>query len=392
MIYLLNKMSYKVFRILAFNFFVLVSVHIFSSCTDKSSKPDIEKVFEAHPDLKSLVEYAEGFDLYQYDSITKVVVYHPVLPEEVIETFYVAGQSKADSFQENKHFFVSPIDSVAIFSATQINALDKLNLLDKIVGVSEASYIKNSYVQQQYSDGKITELAGSGDFYVETTMMVNPSVIFYSPSKVIESHPLEVTGVPLIPFYDYMETDPLGRAEWLKFTAVFFNRYGQADSIFRLIEAEYKNYREIVGNTANKPTIFSDKYFNGQWYVPGGKSYLAKLFADAGADYIWKNDLHKSSFPLDYEVVYKQAFDADYWRIVGSFGEEASYDALLSQNELYKNFRAFKEKKVIWCDAENSAYFETSPLEPHIVLADLIKALHPELLPDHKPRYYYILP
>lgn len=361
------------------------------SCKSNKTKQDIEEVFADIPKHQSLVKYAKGFDLYEKDGITKVVVYHPELSSVTLGTYYVSTSKKINQFAENDNLFLSPLDSVALFSATQINAFDKLGLLDKIVGISEANYIKNAYVKSRFNQGEIVELAGSGDFYVETTMVLNPSVIFYSPYKVIESHPLEVTGIPLIPFYDYHETDPLARAEWIKFSAVFFNKTELADSIFNEITTAYKRYLSIASNVREQPTVFSDKYFNGQWYVPGGQSYVAKILADAGSDYLWKSDPHTASFPLDYEVVYSKAYNADFWRIIGSYGDVATYDALGNENGLYQHFKAFEEKKIIWCDAEETAYFEKSPLEPQIVLADLIKAFHPELLPEYTPKYYHLL-
>jgi iron complex transport system substrate-binding protein len=137
--------------------------------------------------------------------------------------------------------------------------------------------------------------------------------------------------------------------------------------------------------------VFSDKYFNGQWFVPGGKSYIARLFQDAGATYLWENDVHTASFPLDFEVVYQKANDADYWRIIGSYSDQPSYKGLAMENELYRRFRAYREKKVIYCNARETAYFENSPLEPHIILADLINVFHPGLLHDYKPTYYKLL-
>jgi len=362
------------------------------SCQSTPQKPDVEKTFSELPETQSLVRYAKGFDLYQKDGITKVVVYHPELTSIVIGTYYVAGSQVSGRYKTSDNFFTSPMDSVALFSATQINAFEKLGVLDHIVGVSEARYLKNLTVKKRIEKGIVKELAGSGEFYVETAMLVNPSVIFYSPYKVIKSHPLEVTGIPLIPFYDYRETGPLARAEWIKFSAVFFGRYDQADSIFESIVDQYEHYKSLAESVTNKPTVFSDKYFNGQWYIPGGQSYIAQILADAGSDYLWKNDPHKASFPLDYEVVYDKAYNADYWRILGSYSDIPSYEALKNENGLYQHFKAFKERKVIWCDAEATAYFEKSPLEPHLVLADLIKAFHPELLPGYSPKYYYVLP
>lgn len=361
------------------------------SCKSPEKKPEVEVIFSTDKEITSVVKYANGFDLFQKDSITKVVVYHPELSSVVIGTYYIASAEIAEQYNDSKYFFRTSLDSVALFSATQINAFEKLGLLGKIVGVSESGYIKNSFVREQIVQGKIRELAGSGDFYVETTMMLNPSVIFYSPYKVIEAHPLDVTGIPLIPFYDYHETDPLGRAEWIKFSAVFFGLYNEADSIFKNIVNQYNQYKTYAEAATDKPTVFSDKYFNGQWYIPGGQSYIAKMLADAGSDYLWKDDLQKASFPLDYEVVFQRASNADYWRIVGSYDDIPSYKALQNENGLYSHFKAFKERKVIWCDAEETEYFEKSPLEPHVVLADLIKAFHPGLLPDHQPKYYQLL-
>jgi iron complex transport system substrate-binding protein len=235
------------------------------------------------------------------------------------------------------------------------------------------------------------ELASTADFFIEKILSENPSVIFYTPYKFTGTHPLEKIGIPLIPFCDYTENEPLGRAEWIKFTAAFFNKSDLASEIFLEIESSYLSFKSLTEGIDFKPTVFSDKYFNDQWFVPGGKSYIAKLFADAGADYLWADDPHTASFPVDYEVVYNKAYDADYWRIVASYGDEGTYEALASENQLYKRFKAFKRKQVIWCDAEATAYFEESPLEPHLLLADMIFAFHPELLVGYQPKYYHIL-
>jgi len=364
---------------------------ILFSCVTKHKQTDVEKLFDGTTKNQSLVKYATQFDIYVKDGVTRVDIYDPANNTIIAGSYYIANQDEYDRFKPNQNLFKSPLDSVVLFSATQINAFGKLGLLNKIVGVSEASYVNNTFIRDQIAKGNVKELAVNGNIYTERTMLVNPSVIFYSPYISAESYSLELIDIPVIPYYDYLEENPLGRAEWIKFSAVFFGKYAKADSLFKIISDKYSHYRQLTGDVRIRPTVFSDKFFNGQWYVPGGQSYIAHLFNDAGAEYIWKDDDHTGSFPLDYEVVYDKAHDADFWRIVGSYGEKASYNSLEDQNELYSHFKAFTHHKIIWCDAESSAYFEKSPLEPDRVLADLIKAFHPELLPEYRPKYYYVM-
>lgn len=342
--------------------------------------------------MQPVVKYAKCFKIGQLGTNKIVSIYKPGNSTELLAQFVIVQNENFDTEIEMNRQFSVPLDSIAVFSATQLNALEKLGLLENVIGISEASYIRNKNVQDLVRKGMITELAGSGSFYLEKTLLVRPWAIFYSPYNMNESHPLASTRIPMIPYLDFMEDDPLGRAEWIKFTAVFFGKEKLADSIFGEIEKKYYQYKAIAALAGNKPSVFSDKYFNGQWFVPGGQSYVAKLFADANAEYIWKDNPQSGSFPLDFEVVFNEAGNADFWRIIGSYNEKAGYEYLAEENNLYTHFKAFLEHHVIYCDAENTVYFENSPLEPHVILADLIKAFHPELLPDYQPVYYKLLP
>ncbi len=363
------------------------------SCKHDHARPWIGTYFEkyAPEELTSSVQFARGFDIYQWEGITRLVIYHPQKSGELYGEYYLADVEMTSRFRDTSHMITLPLKDVAVFSSTQLSAFIKLGELGKVKGISEAAYIIDPEVRKRMQQDSIIELAGSGHFFVEKTLEVNPGLVFISPYNLEEQHALELTGIPLIPFFDFFETDPLGRAEWIRFTAAFCGKEEWADSIFGHTVDVYRSYARLADEVTKKPTVFSDKYFNGQWFIPGGQSYIARLFADAGADYLWKEDSHKASFPLDYESVFERAHDADFWRIIGSYGDIATYESLAAENELYKHFKAFQNRKVIYCDAEQTAYFENSPLEPEIVLADLIKAFHPELLPDYKPKYYHRL-
>ena len=358
---------------------------IIASCDTVSKKPDIAKTFEDQN--VSLVEFADGFDIYLKDGNYKIDVYNPNFPDKVFYTCYLTND---EQYRGEKDVFILPVDSVAVLSATQLNAFDVLGLLENVVGISESDYIRNKDVKELLKKGKIRNLASNGNFYLERVLEISPEIVFYSPYNLNQKHPLVSTNLPMVPYYDYLETNPLGRAEWIKFSAVFFNKLDEANNIFDTIKSKYNIYKELTSGLTHKPTVFSDKYFAGQWYIPGGESYIAHLFKDAGAQYLWDDNHQKASFCLDFETVFSKAHNADYWRIVGTYSGGFSYAKLGAENDLYTKFEAYKNHKVIFCDSEKSNYFETGALEPHIVLGDLIFAFHPQLLPDYKPKYYYL--
>ncbi|MFK5856363.1 MAG: ABC transporter substrate-binding protein [Bacteroidota bacterium] len=363
-----------------------------SSCNSKSVVPKIDQLFENAPDsvIISRVTYAIGFDIYEVDNIKKLVIYNPQNSTEVLNTYYFADSTNYNKYKPSPSFFKIPLDSVAVFSATQLNAFSKLGILNKVVAISESEYIQNPNIQALYSENKIVELASNGNFYLEKTLKLDPEIIFYSPYNLAQKHPLSATNITMIPFFDFMESNPLGRAEWVKFSALFFNKEDEASLMFDTIVSKYLNFKKLALTANENPTVFSDKYYSGQWFMSGGKSYIAKLFNDAGTDYLWKDNQNRASINLDFEVVISKAQNADFWRIVGTYPDGFSYEKLGSENELYANFEAFKNRKVIFCDSKKSTYFETGTLEPHLLLADLIYAFHPGLLQDYHPKYYFL--
>ncbi|MAZ92807.1 MAG: hypothetical protein CMF58_00155 [Lentimicrobiaceae bacterium] len=378
------KLAEKLFNI----FVCILSISfVFISCDSPVKLDSVDDLFSRiDVNEESLVEYAIGFDILRVDNNYKLIIYNPDDRSQVLACYYFLVDGVISN---NKSVFVQPIDSVAVFSATQLNAYSKLDVLDKVVAISESDFITNEEVLELFEKGKIVNLANNGNFFLEKALEVDPSIVFYSPYNLAQKHPLAETNLTMIPFFDFKETDPLGRAEWIKFTGLFFNKQRQADSIFNIIKTEYNKYKSLTSDITDIPTVFSDKYYSGQWFVPGGKSYIARLFEDAGAEYIWKENTNTASFNIDFETVYHHANDADFWRIIGYYANDGfSYDKLAMENELYQNFDAFNNKNVVFCDSKSTSYFERGALEPHVILADLIFAFHPDLLPEYSPIYY----
>lgn len=365
-------------RIFLYSIFLLFFV---SGCINSDKKSNAKRNATT---AKNLVVNAHGFAIFREGSKTKVVIYNPWEKNKVLASFVLVKSHPV------KGEIKVPLNRVAVFSVTQLNAMQKLGLLDAVVGVSDISYIQNKEIQKKYAAHQLSEMAVKGNFFVEKILEAHPQAIFYSPYQGSASLPPALSSIRAIPFLDFMESSPLGRAEWIKFTAAFFGKERAADSIFDQISKQYLRLKKLATDVEHKPTVFSGKYYGSQWYVPGGESYIAALFHDAGAHYIWKDVKKQGAFPLDFESVFQKAGNADYWRITGNNNEKVSYQALAQENPLYKKFKAFRLHHVVYCSAKNG-YFETGTLEPQVLLADLIKAFHPELLPVYKPRYCKIL-
>ena len=235
-----------------------------------------------------------------------------------------------------------------------------------------------------------TGIGIEGNFDNEVIMSMNPDLILVSPFKRGGYETLKDVGIPLIPHLGYKETTPLGQAEWIKFVGLLLGIEKDGNERFATIEKRYNELKELTadGKVKKRPIVFSGELRGGNWYAVGGKSFLAQLFKDAGADYFLKDDERSGGVTLDFETVYNQADDADYWRIVNSFPGTFSYEALKEQDPRYEDFRAFREKGIIYCNMKNTPFYESMPTEPEIVLADLLHIFHPDLLPDHESVYY----
>ncbi len=149
--------------------------------------------------------------------------------------------------------------------------------------------------------------------------------------------------------------------------------------------------RALAEKVEVRPTVLSGELRGGNWYAVGGDSYLARLFHDAGADYFLADDTRAGGVTLDFEQAYSGASEARYWRILNSFDGTFSYDALRREDVRYADFRAWKDRGIVYCNMREVPFYENTPVEPDVVLADFIKVFHPGLVPQHEPAYYKLL-
>ena len=285
-----------------------------------------------------------------------------------------------------------PVQRLVCTSTTHLSALEYLGEIERLVGFPDTKYISSENIRMQIDEGNITELGREAGLNIEALMALEPDLVIdfamgneYDNYKVIRK-----IGIPVVINADYMESTPLGRAEWIKFTSLFLNREKKADSIFNIIQSNYDSLANLAMHASHRPTVYSGIVYGDLWYVPGGNNFGAKFLADAQGKYLWADDPSSGNIPLSFEAVYERAHKADYWMGLGSFD---SLTEIRKTDSRYAQFHAFKVGNVYNYNAKigpegGNAFMELGYLRPDIVLADIIKILHPDLLPDHHLYFY----
>ena len=286
-----------------------------------------------------------------------------------------------------------PIKSTICMTALQLSNFTILDAHDVVKGVTGTKNLFNKDIRARVKDGRIVKIGMEGNFDNEMVLAANPDIIFISPSKRGGYEAIKETGITLVPHLGYQELDPLGQAEWIKFVGMFIGKEKEASEVFAGIEGRYNSLKSKIENLNSKelPTVFSGEMHYGNWHAVGGKNYLAQIFRDAGANYVI-NDEETAGENLEFEKMYSLAANADYWRILNSYPGEFSYDALKASEPRNELFKAFKERKVIYCNMKQTPYYEISPVQPDLLLKDFVAIFHPELVEkDYQPTFYYLL-
>ena len=362
---------------------VLVMGVVLGGCSGKGgAKTATADEAEAGASVEVKVKYATGFTVRDTAGIRLVDVgkhYHFALVKGDVAV--PQGYTKIQV----------PIERTICMTALQLSNFTILNAHDVVKGLTGTKNLYNKDVLARVKDGQIVKIGMEGNFDTEMVLAANPQVIFISPSKRGGYDAIKETGITLVPHLGYQELDPLGQAEWIKFVGMFIGKEQEANDVFAGIESRYNDLKAKACAATSRPTVFSGEMHYGTWHAVGGKNYLAQIFRDAGADYVI-NDEETSGENLEFEQMYALAANADYWRILNSYPDAFSYEALKASEPRNELFKAFKEKKVIYCNMKQTPYYEISPVEPDVLLKDFVAIFHPDLVEaDYQPTFYHLL-
>lgn len=294
---------------------------------------------------------------------------------------YILGDSVNQKVTSGYYAIQVPVKSIISLSSLYSYMITEIGCGDAIKAIENVEYYSNQQIIKQVKEGKTEQVQLGAELNVEKIIKIGPSIVFGfgMPNEINSSFKkLNEANIPTVLSFDHLEESPLARAEWLKFYACFLDKYELADSIFNLIEADYLKTKSIAAGFQNKPTVFTELKYGDVWYVPGGKSFMSNLLADASADYIFKKDTNTGSLALSYETVYLKCKSADFWLNLSTAKEKKD---LLKNDIRNKEFKAFQLNKLfnnnkVLNPYGYSNYWESGLLYPNKILKDLISIFH----------------
>lgn len=343
------------------------------------------------------LHYAKYLTIIEHKKHTEVLIHSPWNTGRLLQTVIINVDTSYNEISQpsNPSTLKSTPERAVFFTTTHSNLIEELGCIDAIAGICETEYIANLKLCQAINEGKIKDMGSAMTPDRERIISINPDVILLSPYENASTYGnLETLGIPIIQCADYMENSALGRAEWIRFYGRLFGKANEADSLFKAIDAEYKKLRVLTDSIADtdRPTVLFDTRNGSAWYVPGGRSTMAQLVADAGGHYIFSENTKSGSVPLSFESVLSRGGDADTWLIRYSKKQaRMSMTDLAKVYEPYTLFKAYREGNVYGCNSTDLIFYEETPFHPERLLRDYINILHPNILSGDTLRYFHKL-
>ena len=336
------------------------------------------------------LKYAENLKLIKGEGYTEAVLRNPWDTTSILRTYILVDKDKEvpDHLPEGT-LVRTPLSKALVYTATHCNLIHELGAVKSIGGSCEIQYIKVPEIVEGCQNGTIVNAGEGTNPDIEKIIDLHPDALLLSPYENSGGHgQVEKLKIPIIECADYMETSALGSAEWIRFYGLLFGREALADSIFAEVEKNYNEWKALATAQPVKPRLMCEVKSGSAWYVSGGRSTTGKLYADAGADYVFASYPNAGGVPLSFETVFDKAQDADVWLMKYNHPTDKTYQSLQEDYAPYANFKAFKDKNIYYCNTAYRPYYEDFPFHPDRVLKDLIKIFHPSLLPEYELKYF----
>lgn len=346
--------------------FLWLTVQLLSSCTSTTSK---KTTIDSKDWKPTEVKYAKNFKLKRAGDRFLLELYKPGTTEII--------QTEILDPKKNKR--------IISLTATLNGMLCLLNERDRIIGISSKDYLFDGTLKKRVVSGKIGAFGDASQLSLERIVNAKPNLILYDivDNQFPNQEKLNRLGIRVLPIYDWRETHPLAKAEWIKVVGALAGKYDEACKMYAEIENSYKALKELQKDIENRPTVICGNLIGDFWYTPGGDNYFATLIKDAGADYRYKESKGSASLALSLEQILKDNKTTEIWLNPGM----AKKKQILQLNPHADLLKAWETGTYCYSGNMNK-FWELSAARPDLVLNDLIHVFHPELDPDFKFEYY----
>jgi len=325
------------------------------------------------------VKYSTGLRIWKNNEMYKVQVRNPQDTLEIFGTY---------QFERSGESADIPIHSFAIGSTTIASYFQKLDQVERIKGLTFTDLVMNNNLKGRIDSGLVSELTSAGELDFEKVLELNPECFLSYTSSASNLDRISEQGIDVYIIPEHLESNPLGRAEWIKMVGCLIGNLQESIQAFNEIDSAYSTLKTKAAMVSSIPTIFTGSRYRDHWYAPGNKSYIASYIRDAGGQYSFREIEGFSSAELDMEAALKQMSQADYWGMVVSQDSAFTINQLVAKDERYRDFPSITSGNVFVCNSKKSDYFGDGVVEPHLILADLIAIFHPNVLPGHKYIYF----
>lgn len=371
-----------------FKYFLILSLALnFFGCDSKESS-------EAVLVEKVALSYAKGFTVSRGDSFWEIEVSQPWTGSEKTFRYLIVAENGIIPTGKFDAIIQLPIAKVILTSTTQIPHLDLLGMNDRLIGFPQTDLISSKTSRMLIDAGKVQDLGAGPSANPELIIELDPDWIMISTlgDDLRYLDLLKTAEIPAVINGEYVEQHPLGRAEWIKFTGILLGEFEKASEVFAQVEQDYLEAAALTGQIpeVGRPTVLSGVMYQDIWYAPGSESWGAQILKNAGGKYVFEDQSGTGSLQLNYEFVIDNAMDADFW--IGS-ADFISLAEIGRVEPRYQAIKAYQNGNVFTYTLKKGEtggleYFELGYMRPDLILKDLMKILHPSLLPDYELYFY----
>jgi iron complex transport system substrate-binding protein len=347
-------------------------------------------------DDKPIISYAKRFKIEKMEGYSQLSVIDPWQgASNIVQKWYLIPRGGVPpSFIDTSQVIEVPVKKIICMSTTHLAMISALNETGSVSGFSGTRFLFSDDLLQNVGKGNIREIGYEDNLNKELILKLDPDLVMvYGIDSESAGYigKLKELGIKILYNADYLETDPLGKAEWIKFVGALYSKEHMADSIFRTIENEYNRIKSYIKtHSSERPKVLLGLPFKDTWFVSPGNSYVSRLIEDAGGDYIWHGTESAVSMPMGLENVYIKALSADYWLNTGAAdtkSEILSIDSRLADLPCFRDGNLFNNNKRTNVNGGND-YWESGSINPQIILYDIASVLHPGLFPSRELYYY----